>query len=68
MDPLLAAIIAVLGIATGIFASHATLGKDVRQALTEIKDLARRIAILERAPIHFHRRATDAPDLEERAD
>lgn len=58
MDPFLGTVIAVLGVAVGVLGSHATLGKDVRQALTEIKDLARRVTVLE-PPLHFHRRSTD---------
>lgn len=55
----------VLGVAIGVLGSHATLGKDVRQALTELKDLGRRVGKLELvpiAPVHFHRRASDQYD------
>lgn len=54
----------ILGIALGIFASHATLGSKVTRALTLLEDLARRMTVAEAdiksaAMMHYHRRSTD---------
>lgn len=54
----------VLGVAIGVLGAHTTLGKDVRQALTELKDHSRRLGVIEAGtPIHFHRRANDSPEF-----
>lgn len=61
LDPIIAAIIAVLGVATGIFGSHATLGNKITRALTLLEDLTRRVGVVEddTAGYHRHRRAGD---------
>lgn len=55
-------IAAVLGVALGIFSSQATLGRQVTEALTLLKDLTRRVGLLEARPLHYHRRADDPPE------
>lgn len=50
----------VLGIALGIFASHATLGNKITRALTQLEGLTQRVDRLEESvPVHIHRRQTD---------
>lgn len=68
MDPLSTAIVAVLGVATGVFGSHATLGKQITRAITmlerqasDITSLQSDVKRLEASP-HFHRRKDDKPE------
>lgn len=65
----MATIIAVLGVAVGIFSSHATLGRQLARGLTLVERCVTDIAALQaevrqlqqQRPIHWHRRQGD-PD------
>lgn len=66
MEPVVATVIAVLGIAVGIFSAHATLGRQLSRGLTliercvaDVASLQTDVKKLEQRPLHWHRRQSD---------